>query len=335
MTPKKKTETSGGISGKDKINPRAAGNLIKLVRTKDLRIKQHQLATRLEVDPTTVSNWERGAYAPSRDIILRIAGWVSPNFALDLWRLAGVDVDRLRMGYGSPSSNDGNVEIDLLDADNALKEGPKAKELVPRSWLGDRCMGLSVEDAEKKISSGFCAIRVRSPISLFPFAAGDIAVIERSTLRMSALLGHPVAIHFARFPEMLTSSGAEGSFELQAIQVGWLAIDRPDQPDFSINAPLADAPSYRSREELSYMEPWRLILRGASVQGIARGSSWPGIPISEWKSDRKSDVQAFAAGLNDVSFNFRPHIQILGPVICWKRAATYTDMVLNVAGKKR
>jgi transcriptional regulator with XRE-family HTH domain len=335
MTPKKKTGTSGGTSEKDKIDPRAAGNLIKLIRTKDLRIKQHQLATRLEVDPTTVSNWERGAYAPSRDIILRIAGWVSPNFALDLWRLAGVDVDRLRMGYGSPSSNDGTVEIDLLDADNALKEGPKAKEVVPRSWLGDWCMGLSVEDAEKKTSSAFCAIRVRSPISLFPFASGDIAVIERSTPRISALLGRPVAIHFARFPEVLTPSGAEGSFELKAIQVGWLAIDRPDQPDFSINTPQAEAPSSHSREELSYMEPWRLILRGASVQGIARRSSWPGIPITEWKSDRKADVKEFAAGLRDVPFNFRPHIQILGPVICWKRVATYGDLVLNVASKNR
>jgi DNA-binding XRE family transcriptional regulator len=332
MKSKKKTSAAGGKSKIDKIDPRDVGSAIKHVRTKDLKLKQHELAAAIEVDPTTVSNWEGGSYAPSVETIIRIARLASPENAVILYQKAGVDLEKVRLASGSPFPSggpyEGAVELDLLDADNALS-GAKAKEVVPRSWLANWCQGLSVDEVTKKISLGFCAARVRSPITLFPFVSGDIALLDRSILPVSALLGRPVAVHFARYPERLTPSGTEGLFDLQAIQVGWLAIDRPNQPEFSINAPTSHGNTGQSSlEDSSLKEPWRLILRGASVQGVS-AARWPGIPISEWQLDTKTHVEEFAYSA-DLPFHFLPHIQILGLVISWKRTAGYTDMVANV-----
>src|ERR1700683_4674254 len=110
MKSKKKTSAAGGKSKIDKIDPRDIGIAIKYVRTKDLKLKQHELAAAIEVDPTTVSNWEGGAYAPSVETIIRIARLASPENAVILYQKAGVDLEKVRLASGSPFPSGGPYE---------------------------------------------------------------------------------------------------------------------------------------------------------------------------------------------------------------------------------
>ncbi len=266
-------------------------------------LSQGKLAGFLGVSPESVSGYKRGKYPPSAEIVIKLINSApSEHVAEMLFRQLRIDVSKMRAVFGSPSegagANTAMAEVPLLDADNA-EGGPWLNEVVPKAWL--------------RSGSEMVAVRVRTPMRLFPFLNGDIAYLEKGRWPVRLLLGELIAVHLEKYPEKIISADRhEGEFDLQGINLGWLVIERPNDPGRLLLSGRKDSLSDSDRPE-----PWRLKLQGADVPGICRSA--PALELTEWQMSTARELKEFMCGEPSLKVDLLPWVKILGRVDFWKR----------------
>jgi transcriptional regulator with XRE-family HTH domain len=241
--------------------------LTEFRKTKLNDMSRPQLAQLLGVDRSAVRSWENGDFRPSAEKLIHLANRVEFKSALEIWEKAGIDISKLTTAMGS---------------------------------------GM-----------------LRLTLGLFPFAAGDVVGIDGSDADPWGLIGQPVVVQSPEDPERvdldLTRSEVQGILQRavkvdlpaarqselekrlaakdgvirQGTQAGWLVLEVAGD---DLAPALADW-----RETVG---PWRLVLRGARVKGIAPGGT---VPLTRWSTS--------AVG-RKISLEDK---RIKGRVCCWLR----------------
>ena len=282
------------------------GRIVKGLRKDKLGLDQKGLAAKMQVTRPTVTAWELGYYLPSAEQLIKLANLLSyPDCLIPLGE-AGFDVEKHYSEGIRKLPAEGMMRVPLVtDTGGGTADLPE--------WPG------------LNADSSIC-VQVSGPGRFFPFKNGDIAVIDKSQTSAWMLEGELVAIQFEEYPEvipvpLLRPEGAKkldigepalleklnprsnpkeieelerrwtpvnGMIRLEAIHLGWLCLERPDDPAFQ----------YRQLDRFkppqgAPFEPWRFVLEGAMVRGAGRGGPqakgcWRGFR----STDRLANIRA-------------------------------------------
>jgi len=278
---------------------------------RDLRVQmgcktQLQFADKLGVERSAVGAWESArGYRPSAETLLKIANLAPYPLSIQAWNEAGVDFQKL-WRESSNALIEGAAKSGLLKV--PLLELPDPFDHEERALLVGPPLSTAVD-----VSHVACA-RIGAPAGLFPFSNGQVAIIDRSKTDWweSIESGSLVAVYLDRHPEVLgwdqqmetrtlatyrseppvVGRPEEGETEfpphlvpdsdamigLQAIYVGWIALDRPNDPGFQI---LGDQGRWRALPAAA--DPWRVVLTGAEVKGVHGGGL---VQVTNWETER-------------------------------------------------
>lgn len=259
---------------------------------------QQQLADKLGVERSAVGAWESGQYRPSAETLLKIANLAPYPLSIQAWQEAGVDFQKL----WHESSNrlieeavkGGLFRVPLLELPDPFDHEERSLLLGP-----PLSRGLEAPD--------IVCVRIGAPVRLFPFSNGQVAIIDRSKTDWWELIesGSLVAIYLSRYPEVLgwdlqteTRSleryqseppvpienwpphllpDSDALIGLEAIHLGWLALERPYDPGFRM---LGDMNRWGDLPATA--DPWRVVLSGADVRGVS-GSGL--VQLTQWQTE--------------------------------------------------
>ncbi len=256
---------------------------------------QREMAERLGVAQSAVGAWEIGAYRPSAETMIKIANLAPYPLCNEGWDKAGVDSTKL----WHESSN----RLMTLALESGLLKAPLLELPNP---FDHRERFLPVGVPLSTTATEIACVRIGAPVALFPFRNGQVAIIDRSKTDWWELIdsGSLVAVYFSRYPEVLgwdqrmesrtlaryrsEQPGADNFpphlipdsdalIGLQAIHVGWLALEREYDPSFEM---LGDRSRWRDDLPVA-ADRWRVVLRAAEVRGVGGGGL---VQLTPWQN---------------------------------------------------
>jgi len=270
-------------------------------RTEKLEMSRLELATMLGVDRSAVRSWENGDFQPSAESLIKLADQVDLPLAYEVWEKAGIDVRKLMTPGGSgavrltlplfPFAAGDEVEFDsqetgpwaLLDQPVVVEftKYPERQEVeLSQRWMDERRGTLAkvdlVESEKQHLIERQRLEQNGSEEALRKFDAADAAAEELAKR---------------------WTPDEHGMIRLEGAQAGWLRFEVAGCDDPGL--PRMDWPETHGR-------PWRLVLQGASVRGLAARHL---VQLTEFEkgSANREDVKLLEG------------MRIKGRVCCWRR----------------
>ncbi len=271
---------------------------------------QQALASKLGVDRSAVSAWESPkGYRPSAETLIKIANLADYPLCSQLYSEAGFDNTKLwheLRRQAAPGA--GLVSVPFLELPDPFDHpervwqiGPPLSDLADQSNIACIRVGGSVPPLFP-FTKGQIAFVDRSKLDWWDLidTGSLVAVhfsryperlgIDRETeMRFSLGVPPPTprsAGHQRRFSKRINSDkpltyltpDSDGMIGLEAIHVGWLAIDRPNDPGFRM---LGDRDKWRVLPAAA--DPWRVVLRGADVTGVSSAGL---VQLTQWETEQ-------------------------------------------------
>lgn len=295
------------VAKKKGVRPRTQeaielGGWLAKFRTEKLKKSRTELATMLAVDRSAVRSWENGDFQPSAESLIKLANQVDLPMAYEVWEKAGIDVGKLMTPGGSgalrltlplfPFAAGDVVEFDgeetgpwaLLDQPVVVEftKYPERQEVGPTragpQWMRERPTKSDRDLVELEKEERQWVEKHGSDEAIKNLDTADAAAEELAKR---------------------WTPDEHGMIRLKGAQAGWLRFEVAGCDDPGL--PRMDWPETHGR-------PWRLVLQGASVRGLAARTLVQLTEFEEGPANRE-DVKLLEG------------MRLKGRVCCWRRSS--------------